>query len=83
MPKKSSCWLPKKLAAAAKHRGVGEVEVVVEERRGGQIKIVSIYSSSRSSINSSTTVVAGKYGTNKFAFQTITKKQRSRNQYSE
>jgi len=50
--------LPKKLAAAAKHRGVGEVEVVVEERRGGQTKTVSIHSSTGSGINSSTTVVA-------------------------
>ena len=54
---KSSCWFPKNIAATTKHRGVGEVEVVGEERRGGQTKIVSIYSSSRSSINSSTTVV--------------------------
>jgi replicative DNA helicase len=38
--------LPKKLAAAAKHRGVGEVEVVVEERRGGQTKTVSLYKDS-------------------------------------
>jgi hypothetical protein len=35
---------------AAKHRGVGEVEVVVEDKRGGHTKIVSIYISSRRSV---------------------------------
>ena len=77
LPKKTAAGCQKKLAVGSKLRGV-EVEVVVKERREGQTKTLSIYSSSRSSINSSTTVVAGKYGTNKFAFETITKKQRSR-----
>jgi hypothetical protein len=55
--KKAVAGSQKEIAAATKHRGVGEVEVVVEERRGGQTKTMSIYSSSRSSINSRTTIV--------------------------
>jgi hypothetical protein len=44
LPKKKVVACSKKeIAAATKHRGVGEVEVVVEERRGGQTKTVSIY----------------------------------------
>ena len=34
MPKKAVVGSHKEIAAATKHRGVGELEVVVEERRG-------------------------------------------------
>ena len=44
--KKAAASCQKNLAAVAKHRGVGEVEVVVEERSGGQTKTVSIYKDS-------------------------------------
>jgi len=40
---KKQLLVPKKIATPTKYRGVGEVEVVVEERRGGQTKTVSIY----------------------------------------
>jgi uncharacterized protein YijF (DUF1287 family) len=43
LPKKAASYPQKEIAATTKHRGVGEVEVVVEERRGGQTKTVSIY----------------------------------------
>jgi hypothetical protein len=35
-PKKGATGCQEKLVAAAKHRGVGEVEVVVEERRSNK-----------------------------------------------
>jgi hypothetical protein len=41
LPKKVAACSKKEIAAATKHRGV-EV-VVVEERRGGQTKTVSVY----------------------------------------
>jgi hypothetical protein len=36
--KKAAACSQKEIAAATKHRGVGEVEVVVEERRGEEAK---------------------------------------------
>jgi hypothetical protein len=38
LPKKAAACSQKEIAAATKHRGVGEVEVVVEERRGEEAK---------------------------------------------
>ena len=45
-PKKATIGSQKEIAVATKHRGVGEVEVEVEEMRGGQTKILSIYNHS-------------------------------------
>ena len=59
LPKKAAACSQKEIAAATKHRGVGEVEVVVEERRGGQRKR-SIYK--HSSIRSRVVAVGGGIG---------------------
>jgi hypothetical protein len=59
--KKADACSKKEIAAATKHRGVGEVEVVVvEERIGGQTKTVSIYK--HSIISSRVVAVVGGVG---------------------
>jgi hypothetical protein len=55
--KKNSCLFQKEITAASKHREVGEIEVVVEKRRGGETKTRSIYK--HSSISSRVVAVGG------------------------
>jgi hypothetical protein len=50
----------KEITAASKHREVGEIEVVVEKRRGGETKTRSIYK--HSSISSRVVAVGGGVG---------------------
>jgi hypothetical protein len=58
--KKTAACSQKEITAASKHRGVGEIEVVVEKRRRGQTKTRSIYK--HSSISSRVVAVGGGVG---------------------